>query len=151
MTALRLPARILLLTALYALVGRVGLSLEPVGGFATLVWPPSGIALAALVLYGWALWPGVFFGALLVNIWIGAPPSVALGIAAGNTLEGVLGAWALSKIQGFNPSLERLKDVIALVALPACLATAVSATAGATSLELGGVIKPGAFREVWQA
>ncbi len=151
MTDLRLLARIALLAAVYTLVGRVGLSLEPVGGFATLVWPPSGIALAALVLYGRALWPGVFVGALLVNLWVGAPPSVAVGIAAGNTLEALLGAWALSKIHGFDPSLERLKDVIALVALPACLTTAVSATAGAMSLELGGVIRPGDFRDVWQA
>jgi signal transduction histidine kinase len=151
MTDLRLPARIALLAAVYTLVGRVGLSLEPVGGFATLVWPPSGIALAALVLYGRALWPGVFLGAFLVNLWVGAPPGVALGIAVGNTLEPVLGAWALSRVQGFDPSFSRLKDVIALVALPALLTTAVSATIGATSLELGGKLEPSAFREVWQA
>src|SRR5262245_28752897 len=151
MTDLRLPARIALLAALYTLVGRVGLSMAPVGGFATVVWPPSGIALAALVLYGKVLWPGVFLGALFVNLWIGAPLGVALGIATGNTLEPVLGAWALSRVHGFDPSLGRLKDVIALVALPACVTTAVSATIGAMSLELGGKIEPGEFREVWQA
>jgi signal transduction histidine kinase len=151
MTELRLPARIVLLAALYTLVGRVGLSIAPVGGFATVVWPPSGIALAALVLYGKALWPGVFLGALFVNLWIGAPVGVALGIATGNTLEPLLGAWALSRVHGFDPSLGRLKDVIALVAIPAVLTTAVSATVGAMSLELGGKIESGEFREVWQA
>ena len=125
--------------------------MEPVGGFATLIWPPSGIALAALVLYGPKLWPGVALGALCVNLWVGAPVAVACGIAAGNTLEALLGAWALSKISGFSPALERLKDVIALVALPACVTTAVAATIGTTSLELGGVIEAGRFREVWQA
>ena len=143
--------RIALLAAAYALVGRLGLAMEPVGGFATLVWPPSGISLAALVLYGRALWPGVALGALLVNVWVGAPLLVALGIAAGNTLEAVLGAWALAKISGFTPSLRRLKDVMALVALPACLTTAVSATIGTTSLELGGLIDGERFRDVWQA
>jgi signal transduction histidine kinase len=143
--------RIALLTAVYAGVGRLGLTMDPVGGFATLVWPPSGIALAALLLYGRRLWPGVFLGASIVNLWVGAPPGVAVGIAAGNTLEAVLGAWALSRVAGFHPSLTRLKDVIALVALPAIVTTAVSATVGATSLELGGVIEPGRFRDVWQA
>jgi signal transduction histidine kinase len=147
----RLVWRIALLAATYALVGRLGLAMEPVGGFATLVWPPSGISLAALVLYGRALWPGVALGAFLVNVWVGAPIPVALGIAAGNTLEPLLGALALGKISGFTPSLRRLKDVIALVALPACLTTAVSATIGTLSLDLGGLIESARFRDVWQA
>jgi signal transduction histidine kinase len=63
----------------------------------------------------------------------------------------MLGAWALSRVHGFDPSLGRLKDVISLVALPAVVTTAVSATVGAMSLELGGVIGSGEFREVWQA
>lgn len=151
MTDLRLPVRIALLAAVYTLVGRLGLSVDPVGGFATLVWPPSGIALAALVLYGLGLWPGVALGAFLVNFWVGAPAGVAAGIATGNTLEAVAGAWALSRIAGFKPSLERLKDVVALVALPACLSSAIGATIGATSLELGGVIESSSFRDVWQA
>jgi signal transduction histidine kinase len=151
MTVLRLPVRIALLAAIYTIVGRLGLMADPVGGFATLVWPPSGIALAALVLYGSKLWPGVTLGAFAVNFWVGAPFGVAAGISAGNTLEAVAGAWALSRIAGFKPSLERLKDVVALVALPACLSTAIGATIGATSLELGGVIEAGSFRDVWQA
>jgi signal transduction histidine kinase len=147
----RLVLRIAVLAATYTVVGRLGLMMEPVGGFATLVWPPSGISLAALVLYGRSLWPGVALGALIVNVWVGATLPVALGIALGNTLEAVLGAWALGKISGFTPALRRLKDVIALVALPACLSTAVSATIGAASLELGGVIDGNRFRDVWQA
>jgi signal transduction histidine kinase len=125
--------------------------MDPVGGFATLVWPPSGIALAALVLHGRVLWPGVALGAFFVNLWVGAPVAVAAGIAVGNTLEAVLGALCLARVSGFRPSLTRLKDVIAVVALPACLTTAVSATVGSMSLELGGVIEAARFRDVWQA
>ena len=147
----RLLLRIALLAAVYAVVGRLGLLMDPVAGFATLVWPPSGIALAALVLYGRALWPGVALGAFLVNVWVGAPLPVALGIALGNMLEAALGAWALSRISGFGPSLERLKDVVALVAVPACLTTAVGATLGTTSLLLGGIVDAARFRDVWQA
>jgi signal transduction histidine kinase len=103
------------------------------------------------VLLGRALWPGVALGAFVVNVWVGATVPVALGIAAGNTLEAVLGAWCLSRVSGFTPALGRLKDVMALVALPACLTTAVGATIGATSLELGGVIEERRFSDVWQA
>jgi signal transduction histidine kinase len=149
-TTVRLLARIALLAATYTLVGRLGLMMEPVGGFATVVWPPSGIALAALVLYGTRLWPGVALGALLVNAWMGAPLSVALGISLGNTLEAVLGAWVLLRVPGFNPSLARLKDVI-FVVLAASLTTLVAATIGAMSLEAGGVVQAAHFRDVWQA
>ena len=148
---MQLPVRIAVLAAVYTLVGRLGLMADPVGGFATLVWPPSGIALAALVLYGLRLWPGVALGAFLVNFWVGAPFGVAAGIAAGNMLEALVGAWALSRVVGFKPSLERLKDVVALVAIPACLTTTLAATIGSMTLELGGVIEPDRFREVWQA
>src|SRR5688572_22589671 len=149
-TTVRLLARIALLAATYTLVGRLGLMMEPVGGFATVVWPPSGIALAALVLYGTRLWPGVALGAFLVNAWMGAPLSVALGISLGNTLEAVLGAWVLLRVPGFNPSLERLKDVI-FVVLAASLTTLVAATIGAMSLEIGGLVDAANFRDVWQA
>jgi integral membrane sensor domain MASE1 len=82
----RLLLRITLLAAAYVIAGRLGLMMDAVAGFATLVWPPSGISLAALVLYGRAVWPGVAAGAFLVNLWVGAPVPVALGIAGGNTI-----------------------------------------------------------------
>src|SRR3954465_4214448 len=75
------------LAAVYFIVARVGLRIHAVGGFATLVWPPSGISLAALLVLGPRLWPGVAAGAFLANLATGAPPLVALGIAAGNAGE----------------------------------------------------------------
>ena len=106
----RLLLRIALLAAVYTIVGRLGLLMDPVAGFATLVWPPSGIALAALVLYGRALWPGVALGAFFVNIWVGAPMPVALGIAAGNTLEARarrVGAFAHLRLQPLARAAKR--------------------------------------------
>jgi mono/diheme cytochrome c family protein len=76
----------------YVAAGRLGLSLDAVSGFATLVWAPTGISLAALLHFGRGLWPAVAVGALVVNLWNGAPLGVAAGIAAGNTLEAVVGA-----------------------------------------------------------
>src|SRR6476469_320811 len=100
----------------YLATARLGLLFDPVSGFATLVWPPTGLALAALVIRGKQLWPGVALGALAANLATGAPFAAACGMAAGNTAEAVLGAVLLAKID-FRPSLERVKDVLGLIAL----------------------------------
>src|SRR3990172_3549501 len=71
------------LAVVYALIARLGLRVDAVSGFATLLWPPSGIALAALLVGGFRLWPGIAIGAFAANLWVGAPLSAALGIAAG--------------------------------------------------------------------
>src|SRR6185503_16689059 len=117
------------------------LALDAVSGFATLVWPPTGIALAALLLFGYRLWPGVALGAFVANLWVGAPIGVATGIAVGNTLEALIGTLVLRRFD-FKPALASVRDVIALISAAACLSTLVSATVGSTSLLLGGVTRP---------
>ncbi|HXN41601.1 MAG TPA: MASE1 domain-containing protein, partial [Myxococcaceae bacterium] len=101
--------------AAYVVTARLGLLLDAVGGFATLVWPPSGIALAALLIGGYRLWPAIALGAVVVNAWVGAPLGVALGIAVGNTLEAYLGAYLLRRVAHFEIGLDRLRDAFALV------------------------------------
>jgi two-component system NtrC family sensor kinase len=135
---------------LYVATATFGLSLDAVSGFAAAVWPPTGIALVALVLYGYGLWPGIAVGAFLVNLSVGAPVLVAGGIALGNTLEAVVGAIALKRVVAFRPSLERLQDVLGLVVLAAGLSTLISATIGVTSGWLGGVIAAAAYGEAWR-
>ena len=142
---------LLALGGLYVVVGKLGLAMSPVSGFATLVWSPTGLSLAALIIGGYRLWPAVAAGALVTNLWVGAPPLVACGIAAGNTLEALVGAFALRSIPGFERSLERFKDVIGLVVLAGIGSTAISATVGTASLTLGGVIKAADFARTWQA
>ena len=142
-------AKIALLAALYVAVARLGLQLDPVSRFATFVWPPSGLSLAALLLFGSELWPGIAIGAAVVNAWIGAPIPVALGVAIGNTLEAVLGAYALERIPDFRIPLDRVRDVLGLVALAAIGSTAVSATIGVTSLYAGGLMPASQFGETW--
>src|SRR5689334_24953312 len=80
------------LAAVYFGCGAFGLSLALVNKSATAVWPPSGLALAALLLGGTRLWPGVFAGAFLVNILTQGSVATAVTIATGNTLEAVVGA-----------------------------------------------------------
>ena len=139
------------LAIVYLVAARAGLMLDAVAGFATLVWAPSGLSLATLLILGPGLWPGVFIGAFLANLLTGAPVPVALGIGAGNTLEAVLAVYALRRIPGFQVSLERLADVIGLIVLAAGLSTMVSATIGVASLYLGGIVSSGQLGETWRA
>ncbi|HEV7236638.1 MAG TPA: MASE1 domain-containing protein [Ktedonobacteraceae bacterium] len=158
--SLRLPRRtqghvlyvgeISALAVVYFSAARFGLSLDAVSGFATLVWLPSGIAIATGLLFGSRLWPGLFLGAFLVNLLNGAPPLVAVGIGIGNTLEALVGT-ALLKRQGFSIALNHLRDVLLLVFLAMPVSALVSATIGVSSLLLGGVIAFSAFSSTWSA
>jgi len=127
-----------LLFVLYATTARLGLSFDALGGIATTVWPPTGIALAALTLRGQRLWPAIFLAAFAVNATVGIPIWSALIIATGNTLEAVVGAGLLRRL-GFDSRLERLRDVLLLVCVAALGSTAVSATFGLVGAAVGRV------------
>ena len=138
------------LGVIYVVTARAGLSLDAVHGFAAAVWPPTGIALAALVLYGTCLWPGIAVGAFLVNWSIGAPVLVACGMALGNTMEALVGALLLTRVVRIRPGLDRLRDVLGLIVLAAGLSTLISATIGVTSGWLGGVIPGAQYENAWR-
>jgi PAS domain S-box-containing protein len=121
----------------YLLAGRLGFAASAIHPVVSSAWPPSGIALAALLLGGLRYWPGISLGAFLVNVTVGIAPLAATGIAVGNTLEAVIGAWLLITLAEFRPSLGRLRDVLALVVL-GIAGTPISATIGVTSLSLSG-------------
>src|ERR1043166_9402082 len=134
-----LAAKIAALAAIYVAVGHWGLQFDPVNRFATVVWPPAGLSLAALLLFGPEMWPGVAVGAVVVNLWAGATVPVAAGIALGNTLEALVGWYALRRFPGCPPPLVRPPAVLAFVGLPATASPPVSATIGVPSLWLGGL------------
>lgn len=137
--------------ALYFITARVGLKINSVSGFATLIWAPSGIALAALLILGYRYWPAITVGAFLINLVTGARPLVALGISVGNTLEPLIGAYLLNRFVKFQHNLEQVKDVLGLVLFASLLSTTVSATFGTTSLWLGKNFKSTAFSKTWFA
>jgi signal transduction histidine kinase len=149
--ALRAGALSLALAVVYAVVAKLGLALDAVSGFATLVWPPTGIALVAILRLGYRVSPGVAVGAFAANVWTGASPAVALGITIGNTAEALLGAFALQRVASFRPSLERLRDVLALMGIAAVASTLVSASIGVSSLWLGGIVPSAHVGETWEA
>src|SRR5215475_4975914 len=107
--------RILGLASLYVVFARLGLSLGAVAGFATLVWPPSGIAIAAVLLFGIRLWPGILLGAFATNLLAGASVAVALGIAVGNTAEAVTCAYLVTRLPHFSPALDNVRSVTRLI------------------------------------
>ena len=139
------------LAAVYACVARLGLMMDAVSGFATLVWPAAGIALVALLRLGLGVWPGIFAGALVVNVWTGAPLLVAAGIAVGNTLEAIVGAWAVRRVTGMRAVPARLSEAVGLVLLAALGSTLVSATIGTLCLRAGGIVDDAAFGNTWRA
>jgi integral membrane sensor domain MASE1/anti-sigma regulatory factor (Ser/Thr protein kinase) len=141
---------VLALALVYFASAKLGLALAVATPSVTAVWPPAGIALAALVLAGRNLWPGVLLGAFLANVTTDVPVYTAAGIAIGNTLEAGVGAWLLERV-GFRPTLERLRDIFALAALAAIVSTTISATIGVASLSLGDSLSEGALStwRVW--
>ena len=143
-------AGIVVLAGAYFGAAKLGLSFAIETPSVTAIWPPTGLALAALVLWGYRLWPGVAIGAFLANSWTGIPLAATIGITCGNTLEAVVGAYLLRRVAHFRPSLERVRDVLALVALAAGASTAISATIGVASLIVTDEVAAGDIASVWR-
>jgi signal transduction histidine kinase len=133
---------------LYFAAAKLGLQMALEVRQVSVVWPATGVALALLVLRGRRLWPGILLGAFAANISNDIAPAASIGIAAGNTLEALLGATLLLRV-GFQPALRRLHDVASLFLLAACLSTIVSATLGAASLCMSGIAPWTAFSSLW--
>ncbi len=134
----------------YLAAARFGLSLAFGTKQVTAVWPPTGLALAALLAGGQRLWPGVALGAFAANALADEPLTAAAWIAGGNTLEAVTGAWLLRKVEGFELSLGRAVDVLALALLGAGLSCTVSATLGVGALVAHGLVPSSAALSVWR-
>lgn len=140
---------LLVLAGIYFVVGKLGLKLASVHPSATAVWPPTGITLVAFLMLGYRVWPGIFLGALLVNLTTAGSLPVCLGISAGNTLEGLVGCYLLNKFADGEAAFETAKGVLSFVFLGAVLSTMVSATLGVTSLALGGYAHWANYGPIW--
>ena len=145
---LRYVAEIAILAVVYHLAARLGLQMAYVQQNTSPVWPPSGIALAALLLFGIRDWPGITLGVVVGSYLTGAPLGLSLGFGVANTLEAVIGASILTRWIGFDLGINRIRDVIGLVIAAAC-GTAVSATIGVTTLILVQDIPLSAFFTLW--
>src|SRR5690348_11936136 len=106
-----------------------------------LVWPPAGIALAAILLFGYRFWPGVALGAILFSLLDGVPFGFfTLGTAIGNTIGAIICAFLLRKLISFNNVMERTRDVTGYIGLACFLGTTVNATFNVVSLIYAGAL-----------
>ena len=155
-TARPTPSRILkdvrlfiALAAVYFVAGKLGLRLAFVHVSATTVWPPTGIALAAFLLLGVRVWPAIFVGAFLVNLTTAGSLATSIGIAAGNTLEGVVAAYLVNRFANGPRALQHSGDIVRFALLAAVVSTTVAATFGVTSLSLGGFARWQDYGDIW--
>jgi PAS domain S-box-containing protein len=118
----------------YLLGGRIGLVVPFTSGNVSPVWPAAGVAMAALLLVGYRVWPAIAAAAFLVNLFTPISALAAVGIAAGNTAGPIAGAWLTRRVSGFSPSLTRLEDVRGIILVAAPVGAAISACVGVTVL-----------------
>jgi integral membrane sensor domain MASE1 len=137
------------LALVYFLAGKLGLQLAFVHQSATAVWPPTGLALATLLVFGYWLWPGIILGAFLVNVATTGSIFSSLGIAVGNTLEGLIGAYLVNRLARGRQTFDRPPDVLRFAALGGLVSPAVSATVGVTTLTVLGHADWSRYGGIW--
>jgi PAS domain S-box-containing protein len=139
----------LFLAIVYFAAAELGLSLASLHSNVTPVWPPAGIAIASLLIFGPHLWPGIFVGALAANLLTNIPAGSAVGIAVGNTLQALVAYWLLLHVVRWRRSLDSVGEVMSFLVCAAVLAPLVSATIGGLSLCFGGAAPWRGFTSLW--
>ena len=151
---------LLLIFTTYYLAGRLGLSLAIIHPIASPIWPPTGVALAALLIWGYRMWPAIFAGSFLVNavqfslsyhghsFWLREIFDPLL-IASGNTCEAMLGAYLVDRFARGRRAFEKTDDTLRFAGLGGLGACVVGATVGTVALEIGGFAARGAFGGIW--
>lgn len=137
------------LALFYFASGKLGLALAIVNPSATAVWPPTGIALAALLVLGYRCWPAIFVGAFLVNITTSGSPSASLMIAGGNTLEALVGAYLVNRYANGRLAFERAQNIFRFILFSGLISTTISAMVGVGSLLLNGLVQLSEVSRVW--
>src|SRR5919106_675111 len=149
----RLPAlpywaQVAVLAVIYFTTARLGLLLAIPPGNASAVWPPSGIALAAALVFGYRLWPGIWLGATLANAMTEVSLLTALSMGIGNTLESLLEAFLLRRFSDFSGAFERIEQVFNFV-LFTCVSSLIAATVGTTGLYFEGLLDGLSYSANW--
>jgi PAS domain S-box-containing protein len=138
-----------LLSVAYVAAGRLGLLLAFANENASPVWPPTGLAIGALLILGLRAWPAIAVGAFIVNLTNSGDPVVSLAIAVGNTLEAVAGAWLTLRFARGRAAFDSTRDVLRFVVIAAG-ASAVAASIGVAAVAgLGAAAETGAIWLTW--
>ncbi len=148
---LRSSSRLLLIsivTLIYFVVGKLGLMLASLHASASPVWPSAGIALAAILVLGYRVWPAIFVGAFLINITNAGDLATSLAIATGNTLEALAGAWLVIRFARGKNFCDRPQDVFKF-AVSTALSSIISPSFGVTSLVIAGFAEWTHYGAIW--
>ncbi|HET7672697.1 MAG TPA: EAL domain-containing protein [Burkholderiales bacterium] len=144
---LPLAVQVAIVAGVYFIAARLSLALAIPPGYATAVWPPSGIALAAALALGWRIWPGIWLGAALANVMVESSALPAALIASGNTLEALAGAALIRRHVGDPGRFERAEGVVGFI-LACALSAAIAATVAAAALQ-GHTQGPDELLRIW--
>ena len=139
---------IVVFAIIYLIAGKIGLHLASLHASASPVWPPAGIALAAMLLLGYRAWPAIFIGAFVVNLTTAGTVGTSLAIATGNTLEAVAGAWLVNRFAGGRNVFDRPQGVFKF-ALAVAISAVLSPAFGVTSLALEGFADWTKYGAIW--
>jgi signal transduction histidine kinase/CheY-like chemotaxis protein len=143
-------ALLVAVAAVYVLAGKIGLQYFAFAdASASPVWPPAGIALAAFLLVGGRVWPGIFLAAFVVNVTTAGGVLTSLAIAGGNALEGFVGAHLVGRFVGGLRAFERASDAFRFLVAAAIPSAALSATIGVTALSLAGHAPWSGYGTIW--
>jgi len=154
-------ARLAILLFLYVFTGKLGLLLAVPPGYATIIWPPSGIALGMLIIGGARLWPAVLAGSLLLNAynsgvfadteWFSARLFAAAAIAAGSTLQALFGHALIARVLGLPLRLNTVRDILLLLAIGGPLTCIIAASVGVAALAGLGIVPRADIAANWLA
>ncbi len=134
---------------IYIASGKAGLAFASINPSASAIWPPTGIALAALLIFGYRVAPSIFLGAFIVNLTTAGTTATSVGIAFGNGLEGLVGTYLIRKFANGRYVFDSLAGIVKFTLFAAILSTMVSATIGVTTITLGGFAKAQEFWSIW--
>jgi PAS domain S-box-containing protein len=137
------------LACIYIVAGKLALTLATVHASASAVWPPTGIAVAALLLFGYHLWPAIAVGAFLVNLFTAGSAASSLGVATGNTLEALLAVYLVNRFANGRRVFDRLPDILKFALFAGVVAPSVSATLGVTTLASLGYADWSRYGPIW--
>ncbi len=137
------------LAVVYFVAGKLGLQLAYVHASATAVWPCTGIAIAAILLFGYRVWPGILIGAFFVNVTTAGSVATSIVVAGGDTLEALAACYLVSRFAGGKEAFARAQHIFKFALLAGMAATTISATVGVITLAASGFADWAQFWSIW--
>ena len=133
----------------YFACAKAGLLLASINPSATPIWPATGLALSAVMLLGYRIFPAILIGAFLANATTAGSMTTWSAIAVGNTLECLVGGWLINRWSGGTTTFNTSGGVTRFAVISMSVATPISALIGVGVLTLAGYVTPSRFAPVW--